>query len=244
MEIFTKRASIAPSPTLSSAWCFLTSLAQNRGTTVIATIYEANSDKITAVARATNRNRLTPYRKTTGKNTIDVAIVAASTASATSLPPFSAATSGDSPISKCRKIFSSTITELSINRENANASPPSTMVLTVPPPAPIAKNAARAESGIDKNTAAVARTLPRNSRIINPVRTNPIPPSWIKLSIAVRTKIDWSNTTRVFNCFGMSTRCISASLIPSTTAIVLVSPPCFRIGRYTEGCPSTRTMLV
>src|SRR6266436_4683265 len=32
--------------------------------------------------------------------------------------------------------------------------------------------------------------------------------------------------------------------MPSTTAMVLVSPPCLRIGRQTERWPSTRTMLV
>lgn len=119
-----------------------------------------------------------------------VVIVAASTASATSFPPCSAAISGGSPISMCRKIFSSTITELSINRENTRARPPSTIVLIVPPPALIAKNAANADNGMDKNTAAVARTLPRNSRIIRPVRTSPMAPSLIRLWIAVFTNTD------------------------------------------------------
>ncbi len=36
------------------------SLAQNSGTTVMATRYEANSERITASASAVNRNRLTP----------------------------------------------------------------------------------------------------------------------------------------------------------------------------------------
>ena len=36
----------------------------------------------------------------------------------------------------------------------------------------------------------------------------------------------------------------TASLTPSTTAIVLVSPPCFSTGIYTDRCPSTRTTLV
>src|SRR5262249_62039152 len=108
------RAPIAPSPTSSSACFFLISFAQNSGTTVMATKYDANSDKITATASATNRNRLTPYRNTTGKNTIAVVRVAASTASATSRPPLCAACSSASPISKWRQQFSSTTTELSI----------------------------------------------------------------------------------------------------------------------------------
>ncbi len=35
-------------------------LAQNKGTTVIATKYDANSDSTTDNASAVNRNRLTP----------------------------------------------------------------------------------------------------------------------------------------------------------------------------------------
>ena len=66
----------------------------------MATKYEANSDNTTASASAENRNRLTPYRNITGKNTIELVSVAASTAIETSSPPFSAATSGDSPISR------------------------------------------------------------------------------------------------------------------------------------------------
>ena len=46
------------------------------------------------------------------------------------------------------------------------------------------------------------------------------------------------------SCFGHVERAWpTTSLTPSTTAIVLVSPPCFSTGRYTDGWPSTRTML-
>ncbi len=49
--------------------------------------------------------------------------------------------------------------------------------------------------------------------------------------MAVLTNCDWSKTTRVMSCFGTSTSFRSASRVPSTTAIVFVSPPCLRIGR-------------
>src|SRR5579864_2698434 len=80
----------------------LMNLAQNSGTTVSATAYDANNDNATASAKAENRNLLTPYRKVTGKNTTTVVSVAASTGKATSRPPFSAATAGSSPISRWR----------------------------------------------------------------------------------------------------------------------------------------------
>ena len=48
----------------------------------------------------------TPTSMMTGKNTMQVAQVAASTANCTSLPPFSEAVTGSSPISIWRKMFS------------------------------------------------------------------------------------------------------------------------------------------
>jgi len=48
--------------------------------------------------------------------------------------------------------------------ENTSASPPNTMVFTVPPPALMARNAAAPKADMDKNTAAVARMLPENNR--------------------------------------------------------------------------------
>ena len=104
--------------------------------------------------------------------------------------------------------------------------------------------AASTLSGIEKNTASVARRLPRKTRIISDVRNRPIAPSCSSVSIAVFTNFDWSNTTRVTSCEGTSTSFASASRTPSTTAMVLVSPPCFSTGRYTDFCPSTRTRFV
>jgi hypothetical protein len=54
-------------------------------------------------------------------------------------------------------MFSSTTTELSINREKASASPPSTMELMLAPIRFRMRNAASAESGMDSITATVAR---------------------------------------------------------------------------------------
>ena len=56
-------------------------------------------------------------------------------------------------------------------------------------------NAASAESGIEKNTATVARMLPRKTRIMMDVSSSPMPPSCSSVSMAVLTNTDWSNTT-------------------------------------------------
>ena len=201
-------------------------------------------ESTTARPSAVKRYRLAPERKMTGKNTTEVVSVAASTGSATSLPPFSAASLGDSPCSMWRKMFSSTTTESSIRREKPSASPPRIIVLIVPPPRERQMNMASAESGMERNTATVARMLPRKIRIRIPVSTRPIPPSCMRLSMAFLTKSDWSNTTFVISCFGTSTSSFSTLFTPSTTAIVLESPPCFSTGWQAERWPSTRTMLV
>ena len=56
-------------------------------------------ERTTPSARGVKRYLLTPESDMTGKKTMDVVTVAASTANDTSVPPFSAATRGDSPIS-------------------------------------------------------------------------------------------------------------------------------------------------
>ncbi len=140
-------------------------------------------------------------------------------------------------------MFSSTTTELSINRDSASANPPSTIVLIELPPNCSATNVASAESGMEKNTATVERMLPRNTRIISDVRSSPSPPSCNSVSIALFTNSDWSKTTEVRSESGVSTSFRAFSRMPSTTAMVLESPPCLRIGRYTERCPLTRTTL-
>ena len=133
---------------------------------------------------------LIPERNVTGKKTIEVVEVAARTARDTSMPPFSAATLGGSPISMKRKIFSSTTTESSINREKASASPPRIMVLIDPPIAFVKSRQTSADSGIESSTANVARGLPRKTRIITPVRTRPMLASLIRFLTASFTKID------------------------------------------------------
>src|ERR1700751_3340441 len=97
--------------------------AQYRGTTVTAQKYDAKRASTTPKARAPNKYLLTPNKNVTGKNTTTATSMIASTANATSLAPWMAATLGCSPSSMCRYTFSSTTTESSINRENARANP-------------------------------------------------------------------------------------------------------------------------
>ena len=65
----------------------------------MAKAYDANMESTTPSASGVNRYLLTPERAATGRKTIEVVTVAASTARETSVPPFSAAMRGGSPIS-------------------------------------------------------------------------------------------------------------------------------------------------
>ena len=64
------------------------------------------------------------------------------------------------------------------------------MLFTELPDMESAMKVASAESGIEKNTAIVARMLPRKIRIISEVRNRPIAPSCSSVSIAVLTNCD------------------------------------------------------
>src|ERR1700685_561741 len=132
-------------------------MEQNKGTTVSATKYEAKSETTPANAKGVNKNLLTPYNMVTGKKTTTVVKVAASTGSATSRPPVSAAAGSGSPSSMCRKIFSRTTTELSMRRDSASAKPPRTMLFTEFPVSCRTMKVASTESGMEKETATVAR---------------------------------------------------------------------------------------
>ena len=204
---------------------------QNSGMTVMATTNEAIIESPNESASAEKRNLLTPKRKTTGRKSTTSTSVAASTARLTSAPPCSAATAGDEPISRWRKMFSSEMTELSMTRENASAMPPRIIVFTVLPIKERTTKVASAESGIDRNTAKVARMLPRKIRIIKEVSARPSSPSWSTVRMASLTNADWSKTTAAFNWLGMSSSFPIISRMPLTTSIVLVSPPCFMMGR-------------
>ena len=56
--------------------------AQNSGTTVMAKRYDAKIESTTPSARSVNRYLLTPKKKLTGKNTIEVVEVAAKSVTA------------------------------------------------------------------------------------------------------------------------------------------------------------------
>ncbi len=126
-----------------------------------------------------------------------------------------------------------TVTELSIKRESASARPPSTMLLIELPPSWSATRVASTDSGIEKQTASVARRLPRKVRIIRQVRNRPIP-----ALVQERADRDDLDELRLVEdrlvherLPGRRTAIFRRSRTPSTTAMVLESPPCLSTGR-------------
>ena len=79
------------------------------------------------------------------------------------------------PIRDAGRYSPSTITALSMSRENTSAKPARIIVLMELPPQYSAMMAASADSGIERNTATVARRLPRKIKTISAVSKQPDP---------------------------------------------------------------------
>ncbi len=102
--------------------------AQQIGTSVIETRYDAPMANATVTARGVKRKRPSPLRNTTGKKTTAVVIVATRTGIATSLAASRAACKGGFPSARCRCVFSSTTMASSTNRPRTSAKPPRVMM--------------------------------------------------------------------------------------------------------------------
>ena len=74
-------------------------------------------------------------------------------------------------------MFSITTVPLSTRMPTASAKPPSVMVFSVSPAAPMNSTAVMTDSGIEARMMSVRRQLPRNSRIMSAVRPAAIRPA-------------------------------------------------------------------
>ena len=140
------------------------------GTRVRESRYEASMAKTTAMAMGVNKYLAVPVSSSTGTNTMQMASVETNVGTAIcDAPSITARTSGlRMPILRC--VFSMATVASSTNMPTASASPPSVMTLMVCPNRLSTQSEARMESGIEMQTINVLRQLPRNSRIIMPVR--------------------------------------------------------------------------
>ena len=126
----------------------------------------------------------------------------------------------------------------------ARAMPPSVITLIVWPSRLSSISDAKMESGIEMQTITVLRQLPRNIRIMRPVRNAALTASRTTPSMAARTNTDWSN-----NCRTRSSEVRLASILGrvrltlSTTARVEALPFLNTVSRAPRR-PLVRTTLV
>ena len=113
----------------------------------------ASSENATASASAPSSSPATPSTYTMGPNTAMVVSVEAVIARCTSSAPSAAAAAGPRPLSRCRKMFSSTTMELSISIPTPSASPPRLSRLSDTPAAWSSAKVAIREMGMASATA-------------------------------------------------------------------------------------------
>ncbi len=102
----------------------------------------------------------------------------------------------------------------------------------------------RIDSGIETAMMIVARQLPRNSRIISPVRHAAISASRMTPCTEARTNTAWSASGFITKFDGTVRATLGSSArMPLTTESVDAVPD-FRITTSTARWPSWRTMLV
>ena len=155
---------------------------RNRALAVGMTVTETISERVTAAQMASEISRKSfPASSSivrTGPKTAIVVSVEERTAPQTSFVPRSAATLGDSPMPRCRSMFSSTTIALSTTIPTAKLSPAREITFRFRPVSHIATNVPITEIGMATATINVGRGLRRKS---SSMTTASEPPS-IKLS--------------------------------------------------------------
>ena len=164
------------------------------GTSVRESRYEASIANTTASASGTNRYRATPERKNIGTKTMQIESVETSAGTAICEAPSRIAWMISLPWSRLRLMFSTSTVASSTRMPTASARPPRVMMLIVSPSALKHDQRVSTESGIETAMISVLRQLPRNTRIIKPVRQAAITPSRTTPLIDARTNIDWSES--------------------------------------------------
>ena len=144
----------------------------------------------TAMASGVNRYRAVPVSSSTGTNTMQMESVATKVGTAICDAPSSTARTSGLRMAMLRCVFSISTVASSTRMPTARARPPSVITLMVSPSRLRMQSEVRIESGIEMQTISVLRQLPRNSRIIRPVRPAAISASRTTPLMEARTKTD------------------------------------------------------
>ena len=214
------------------------------GTRVRERKYEAIMANTTAMANGVNRYLAAPVSSSTGTNTMQMARVETKAGMAICCEPSSTARMSDFFMAMLRWMFSMATVASSTRMPTARAMPPSVMTLTVWPSRLSTISDARIESGMEMQTIRVLRQLPRNIRIMRPVRNAALTASRTTPLMAARTNTDWSNNSRTCSS-GVSPASILGRvfLTLSTTASVEAFPFLNTVSRAPRR-PLVRTTLV
>src|SRR5713101_6938618 len=136
-----------------------------------------------------------------------------------------------------RCTFSSSTVVSSTTMPTASASPPRVMTLSVWPRRYSVMTDTRRDSGIDRMTISVLRQLPRNRRIMRPVRQAAMAPSVTTPRTAARTKSDWSKSSFSSKPAGAAARIAGRDAWTRLTISSVEAPPDFRMVRSTDRRP-------
>ena len=127
--------------------------------------------KTTAIASGVNRNFAAPESMSTGTNTMQMHSVETNAGTAICCAPSRIARTSVLPfIPMLRWTFSISTVASSTRIPTASARPPSVITLMVWPSKHKTISEVRIESGMERQTISVLRQLPRNSRIMSPVK--------------------------------------------------------------------------
>ncbi len=145
----------------------------------------------TAMARGVKRNFAAPDSMRTGTNTMQMDKVATNAGTAISCAPSRIARTRVLPLMPMlRCTFSISTVASSTRIPTARARPPSVITLIVCPSMLSTISDVRMERGIEIHTISVLRQLPKNRRIINPVKIAAIVASLTTPLTDARTKSD------------------------------------------------------
>src|SRR2546422_4048097 len=182
------------------------------------------------------RNFAGPVSSTTGTNTMQIARVDTKAGVAICCAASRMAAMSPFPWLALRCTFSSSTVVSSTTIPTARASPPRVMTFSVWPRRYMVMTDTRSDSGIDRMTINVLRQLPRNRRIMRPVRPAAIAPSVTTPRTAARTKSDWSKSSFSSKPAGAAARMSGRASLTRLTISSVEAPPDFQ-DRQEHGPP-------
>ena len=195
------------------------------------------------MASGVNRNRAAPASSNTGTNTMQMASVETNAGTAICDAPSSTDRTMGLRMAMLRCVFSSSTVASSTRMPTASAEPPRVIALIVSPNRFSTISEVRIDSGMEMQTIIVLRQLPRNNRIIRPVSSAAVAPSLTTPLMALRTKIDWSNSERTLSSFGNPARIFGSSAFTLSTMSSVEAWPLRITVSSAPRVPSWRTML-